>query len=73
LVEAGNEVLDGGFLLSNAGWGCRVARPIDGDLLLATFTLPTNIEFSPEFDTVLDRLSWCSIEGPGAHPTQRPV
>jgi hypothetical protein len=30
------------------------------------FDLPDNIKLSRKHDTVLDQLTWCSIEGPGA-------
>ena len=66
LVANGNQVLDGGFILTQAGWQCRVARPIDVELLLRTLELPPNVEVSSDRDTILDRLSWCVIEGPGA-------
>jgi hypothetical protein len=67
LVQHGNALTDVGFVLNPDGWRCRMVRRLDFDLIEALFTIPANFEFSRESDTVLDRLTWCSIEGPGAH------
>jgi hypothetical protein len=67
LVASGNRAVDGGFLLNPDGWRCRLADPIDFDLVRTTFELPANIQISEDLDSILDRLSWCVIEGPGAH------
>ena len=66
LVEAGNSVLDGGFVLDAAGWRCRMARPIDIELVLQRFDLPRSLRASAALDTVLDEMTWVAIEGPGA-------
>jgi hypothetical protein len=68
LVADGNAVVDGGFVLEPGGWNCRLARAIDFTLIRDRFALPASIQLSPPHDTVLDRLTWSSIEGPGAHP-----
>lgn len=67
LVAEGNECLTGGFVASPDAWQARMARPIDFDLVLTTFRLPPNVDASPEHDSILDRATWCVIEGPGAH------
>ena len=66
LLASGNETMDGGFLLNPDGWRCRLRRPIDFGLIAATFELPSNISVSRQHDSVLDRSTWCVIEGPGA-------
>lgn len=69
LVEAlanhGNEA-SGPFVLDQSGWWCRVARPIDFDFIDANFDLPPSITLGRGHDTVLDRLSWSAIIGPGS-------
>jgi hypothetical protein len=67
LLAGGNALEDDGFLLNPDGWRCRLVRPIDFELIQCNFHIPKNIHLSPEFDSVLDRGTWCSIEGPGAH------
>ena len=67
LVQSGSKTLDGGFLLNPDGWRCRVDRLIDFDLVKDAFELPSSIILSEEHDSILDRLSWCVIEGPCAH------
>ncbi len=67
LIRSGNEALDEGFRLNPDGWRCRLARPLDFSLIRETFDIPSNVVLSPDHDTILDRLTWCSIEGPGAH------
>lgn len=64
LVAAGNELLDGGFLLNKDGWSCRLAHPIDFGLVEANFRLPPNISLAAEVGSIHDRLSWAQIEGP---------
>jgi hypothetical protein len=66
LASGGNPPLDGGFVLDPDGWRCRMTRPIDFELIAARFTLPPSIVASRATDTVLDRSTWISIEGPGA-------
>lgn len=43
-----------------------MARKIDFDLIRKTFELPDSIELSEQYVSILDHLSWCVIEGPGA-------
>ena len=66
LVSAGNECLSGGFQPSPDAWECRMAQPIDFDLVRRTFSLPPNVVAGPDYDTILDRHTWSVIEGPGA-------
>jgi hypothetical protein len=66
IVERGNAVIGGGFVLNPDGWRCRMREPLDFDLISDLFILPANVHLAPDHDTVLDRLTWCSIEGPGA-------
>jgi hypothetical protein len=73
LIINGNHALDAGFARTQAGWQCRMSEPIDAELVQSSFDLPANVEVSAHHDTILDRLSWCAIEGPGAaSPRQRP-
>jgi hypothetical protein len=71
LVASGSKPLDNGFRLSRAGWNCRLADPIDFQLLRDQFEIPASIVLSEEHDAILDRNSWCSIEGPGADLARR--
>jgi hypothetical protein len=71
LVKMGNETLDGGFVLNPDGWRCGLAKPIDFAFVRSTFELPPSIDLSEAFDTVHDRRSWYSIEGPGASNMRR--
>jgi hypothetical protein len=71
LVSSGNVATDGGFVLNQAGWQCRFRSHLDMNLIRSTFTLPSSIEISEEFDSILDRLSWCVIEGPGAQRARK--
>jgi len=66
LIAAGNELVDDGFLMNPDGWRCRLRQPLDLQLVREKFNLPENIQLSEEFDSVLDRSSWCVIEGPGS-------
>lgn len=68
LVELGNLAVDGGFILSQGGWYCRLERSIDVNAVEDTFELPPSIKISA--DTVLDERSWCAIVGPGGVPPQ---
>jgi hypothetical protein len=64
LIRDGNRLRDEGFILSKGGWGCRFAHALNIDLLMDRFEIPENIRLSVEHDTILDRLTWCSITGP---------
>jgi hypothetical protein len=66
MVERGNTAIDGGFILNPDGWRCRMSEMLDFDLISDLFVLPANVHLAADLDTVLDRLTWCSIEGPGA-------
>lgn len=66
LVAHGNRVIGGGFVLSQHGWRCQLDSSLDFDVIARTFVLPPTILVSPSTDSVLDQLSWCVIEGPGA-------
>jgi hypothetical protein len=72
LVANGNVRLDGGFVLNQGGWQCRLMDPIDWNVVRDRFELPSNVELSEEYDSILDRLSWCAVEGPGARITRGP-
>ena len=65
LLAEGNVLLDSGFVLNPDGWRCRLERPLDLQVIAQRFTLPNNIQISAEYDSILDRLTWCSVEGPG--------
>jgi hypothetical protein len=69
LVRLGNATEDGGFVMSPDGWRCRLRDPLDFDAVSGEFEIPASIKMSEGQDTILDTLSWCSIEGPQAHPT----
>jgi|tagenome__1003787_1003787.scaffolds.fasta_scaffold20985533_6 hypothetical protein len=49
------------------GWRCRLRDPLDFDAVTGEFGIPASIKVSEANDTILDTLSWCSIERPGAH------
>jgi hypothetical protein len=66
MVERGNRAIDDGFILNPDGWRCRMQEPLDVDLIAEVFGLPGSIHLDPAHDTVVDQLTWCSIEGPGA-------
>lgn len=66
LVAHQNDLLDGGFLLNPDGWRCRMSKPLDLVLVRQHFALPDTILVSDCHDSILDQLSWCVIEGPGA-------
>lgn len=68
LVDLGNRTIDGGFVLNPDGWRCRLIRPIDVNFVRSAFDLPSTIVVSEEYDSILDKRSWSSIEGPGANP-----
>jgi hypothetical protein len=64
LAAAGNSAIEGGFVLNQAGWACRMAKPIDFVLVREQFELPPSIDVAAEQDTILDRSTWVAIEGP---------
>ena len=64
LVRGGNVTLDGGFITNPDGWRCRLKDPIDFDAVRSEFEIPASVNLSETHDTILDTLSWCSIEGP---------
>lgn len=66
LVKAGNATSDGGFILNPDGWRCRMRRRLDFDLVTEAFELPPTIRVSRVHDSILDTLTWCSIEGQGS-------
>jgi hypothetical protein len=66
LEDDGNKAIEGGFVINPDGWRCLLRDPIDFALLEASFELPPNVVLIPARDTVLDRASWCSIEGSNA-------
>jgi hypothetical protein len=66
LLRLGNVALDGGFIVNPDGWRCRLGHPIDFETVRREFEIPASVNLSDVHDTILDTLSWCSIEGPGA-------
>ena len=66
LLSLGNVALDGGFVMNTDGWRCRLGHPIDFETVRRKLEVPASINLSDVHDTILDTLSWCSIEGPGA-------
>jgi len=66
LLEHGNTLMDAGFLLNPDGWRCRMSQRIDFVLIRQSLILPNTILLSDAHDSILDQLSWCVIEGPGA-------
>jgi hypothetical protein len=65
LVSTGNSVIDGGFVLNPDGWRCRLTAPINFDLVRSNFDFPVAVVLSEETDSILDRDTWCVLEGPG--------
>jgi hypothetical protein len=41
---------------------------VDLEEIRKNFILPKTVFLSDSHDSVLDKRSWCVIEGPGAHP-----
>ena len=65
LVRDGNRLRDGGFILRPGGWLCRFTSQLNIALVQDVFQIPKNVRLSIEYDSILDRLSWSAIEGPG--------
>jgi hypothetical protein len=68
LLRLGNVALDGGFIMNPDGWRCRLGHPIDFESVGREFEVPASINLSDVHDSILDTLSWCSIDGPGVRP-----
>jgi hypothetical protein len=66
LVAAGNTTVTRGFVNSQGGFYCQLAKPIDFDVVAREFELPASISLAPEYDTILDKLSWVAIIGAAA-------
>lgn len=66
LVRLGNVTVNGGFIINPDGWRCRLRHPTDFEAVRREFEVPASIHLSDVHDTILDTLSWISIEGPGA-------
>jgi hypothetical protein len=66
LERHGSVAVDGGFLNSPAGWYCRMSRSIDFEREKAECDLPRSVDLAEEYDTIIDRSTWCSILGPGS-------
>ena len=67
MVERGNTAIDDGFILNPDGWRCRMQEPLDFGLIAEAFILPGSIHLDLPMTPCSTRLTWCSIEGPGAH------
>jgi hypothetical protein len=67
LEQRGNSTLDAGFIMNPDGWRCRMCERLDFDGIREEFDLPSSIFLSDAHDSILDKKSWCVIEGPGAH------
>jgi hypothetical protein len=68
LLRSGNQTLDGGFILNQDGWRCRLRDSLDFEAIRRSFQLPNTVNLSERHDSVLDKNSWCSLEGPNARP-----
>jgi len=73
LLAAGNVPNTNGFLRRPDGLVFELVHPIDFVLIRATCDVVPNVVLSEEYTTILDRLRWCSIEGPGAVAAMRRV
>jgi hypothetical protein len=75
LIAHGNSFADGGFRLTQGGWECQLTMPIDFALVARSFSVPASIDASPDYDTILDRQSWCASRDPAheRHDTQPQV
>jgi hypothetical protein len=71
LNDHGNVARDGGFIQTRDGWQCSMSLPLDIDLLIMHFEFPPNVQLSEWYDSILDRLTWCVIEGPNAAARNR--
>jgi hypothetical protein len=65
LVAHGNRVRPPGrpFYQDRDGWRCDLVAPIEFELIERLFELPSMIEVSRTWGTVLDRDTWIVIEG----------
>ena len=66
LLAAGNVPNTNGFVTRPDGLVFALVYPIDFKLVRETCDVPRGVVLGDESDTILDRLTWCSIEGPGA-------
>ena len=66
LLGAGNVPSTNGFVMRPDGFVLSLAYPIDFKLVRDTCDVPRGVVLGEDSDTILDRLTWCSIEGPGA-------
>jgi hypothetical protein len=57
---------NGGFLNSPAGWYCRMRDSLNFDLIRQEITPWPTLDISEEYDTILDKSTWCAILGPDA-------
>lgn len=66
LIDGGNRILDAGFHLSDVGWTCKLALPIDFALIRETFAVEDaeQLVLNDWLDEVWDHNTWASIEGP---------
>jgi hypothetical protein len=67
LTSRGNQLQEGGFVLTQGGWLCSFVEPLDFLFLTQEFEFPRSITVSEDSDSILDRFSWCIIHGPGLY------
>jgi hypothetical protein len=64
LLASGNQLAHGyRWGEDRTGFFCHLARPIDFDLIEATFTLPSGIRLDRAGDVLECDLSWATIRG----------
>lgn len=63
LAKSGNPAVADGFVMERDGWICQLAKPIDFELLISNFEIPSSIVLSPEHQSILDQNSWVEIVG----------
>lgn len=70
LMAHGNEPADKtrsdrwGFYLTQGGWQCDLARPIDFGLVDRSFQLPPSITLNPKNGTIFCKRTWIELSGP---------
>ena len=72
LVAHGNLAVAGGFVNSQGGWYCQMSDRLDHDLVRQNLVVPSSWDMSEAHDTILDRLTWSCIVGPGGDTSRRP-
>jgi hypothetical protein len=71
LLANGNVPNTSGFVMRKDGGVYEMVYPIDFALVRERLELPPQVDLLESSDTILDRLTWCAITGPGALAANR--